>query len=145
MQIWLFGYIQLSQWVYLGSWDLRMASNFWLIWHTYQWAYAIMICPSCVVVIVIVCVCCCHCHCHCLCTAVPVIALIIASSYLAHICTYIWSICTWNIRSIWCIFLTWQLFYFYLLKASLLFQKWLYCCIFSLSGNLPFYKELLTM
>ena len=32
----------------------RFATSFWLIWHTYQWAYATMICPSCVVVIGIV-------------------------------------------------------------------------------------------
>ena len=47
---------------------------------------------------------CCHCWCHhhhhcwChLCTAVPVIALPIETSYLAHAWTYISSICTWNI------------------------------------------------
>ena len=30
----------------------RICSSFWLIWHTCQWAYAIMICPSCVIVTV---------------------------------------------------------------------------------------------
>ena len=29
-------------------------SCFWLIWHTYQWAYAIMICPLCVIVIIVI-------------------------------------------------------------------------------------------
>ena len=41
-----------------------------------------------------VCRCCWH-HCHqCLCTAVPVTALIIETSYLADICTYVSSLCT---------------------------------------------------
>ena len=45
---------------------------------------------------------CCHCHhqhcCHwCLFTALPVTALIIETLYLANICIYIPSICTWNI------------------------------------------------
>ena len=83
--------------------------GFWLIWHTCQWAYAIMVCPSCVIVH-----CCHHHHWHhcwcCLCTAVPVTALITETSYLTNICTYIPSICTWNIGSIWYIFLKWQPF-----------------------------------
>ena len=58
---------------------------------------------------------CCHCHqCWCwywhLCTALPVTALIIETSYLANICSYTPSICTWNIRSMWCIFFKWQSF-----------------------------------
>ena len=60
---------------------------------------------------------CCHCHQHqcwcwhwCLCTALPVTALIIETSYLANICSYTPSICTWNIRSIWRIFFKWQPF-----------------------------------
>ena len=62
----------------------------------------------------------CHCHhrwCHChshhwchLCTAVPVRALITETLYLADICTYIPSICTWNIGSMLCIILKWQPF-----------------------------------
>ena len=39
-----------------------------------------------------------------LCTALPVTALIIETSYLANICSYTPSICTWNIRSMWHIF-----------------------------------------
>ena len=65
---------------------------------------------------------CCHCHwhqhqCHqhqhhhwCLCTALPVTALTIETPYLANICSYTPSICTWNIRSIWHIFFKWQPF-----------------------------------
>ena len=73
--------------------------------HTYQWAYVIMICLSCVM---------CHCHCcwhHCdhhwchLCTAIPLRTLITETLYLAIRCTYIPSICIWNIGSIWIIFL----------------------------------------
>ena len=57
---------------------------------------------------------CCHCWClhhhwH-LCTALLVTALIIETFYLANICSYIPNICTWNIRSIWCIFFKWQSF-----------------------------------
>ena len=50
--------------------------------------------------------CCCR-HLRCrqhLCTALPVIALIIETSYLANICSYTPNICTWNIRSMWSIF-----------------------------------------
>ena len=79
---------------------------FWLIWHTCQWAYAIMICPSCV--IVIHCWChhhCCHCcWCHHLCTAVPVTVLLIETSNLTDTCTYIPSIWIWNIESMWHIY-----------------------------------------
>ena len=49
----------------------------------------------------------CHCHCHphwwhcwCLYTALPVTDLIIETSYLINICSYILSICIWNIKSI---------------------------------------------
>ena len=36
-------------------WQLRLdfVWCFWLVWHACQWAYAIMICPSCVIVVVI--------------------------------------------------------------------------------------------
>ena len=50
--------------------------------------------------------CCCLCwhQCH-LCTALPVTALIIETSYLANISIHIPSICTWNVKSIWHVFL----------------------------------------
>ena len=100
--------------------------SFWLIWHTCQWAYAIVICPwfiwhTCQWAFAyhdlsVMCCChhhwcCCHHHhwCH-LCTAVPVTALITEMLYLADITIYIPSICTWNIGSMWCIFLKWQPF-----------------------------------
>ena len=51
----------------------------------------------------------CHWRRH-LCTALPVTALIIETSYLANICSYTPSICTWNIRSMWHIFFKWQPF-----------------------------------
>ena len=38
----------------LGEQLYRYLPSFWFIWHTCQWAYAIMICPSCVIVISIV-------------------------------------------------------------------------------------------
>ena len=52
----------------------------------------------------------CHCRRHwCqhqhLCTALPVTGLIIEASYLTNICSYAPSICTWNIKSMWHIFL----------------------------------------
>ena len=54
---------------------------------------------------------CCHWHQHRhLCTALPVAALIIETSYLANICSYTPSICTWNIRSMWHIFVKGQPF-----------------------------------
>ena len=58
----------------------------------------------------------CHWHWHwwCwrhLCTALPVTALIIETLYLANICSYTPSICTWNIRSMWHVFFKWQPFY----------------------------------
>ena len=50
--------------------------------------------------------CLCHClHLCCLCTAVPGTALIIETSYPANVCIYTPRICTWNIRSMWCIFI----------------------------------------
>ena len=53
----------------------------------------------------------CHC-CHwcCLCTALPQTVLIIETLYLSNIFIYMPSICTWNIKSMWCIFFKWQLF-----------------------------------
>ena len=42
-----------------------------------------------------------------LCTALPVTGLIIEASYLTNICSYAPSICTWNIKSMWCIFFKW--------------------------------------
>ena len=40
-----------------------------------------------------------------LCTALPVTGLITEASYLTNICSYGPSICTWNIKSMWHIFL----------------------------------------
>ena len=46
---------------------------------------------------------CCRCRHRHLCTAVPVTALIIETSYLADICT-------WNIKSMWCVFLVFRIY-----------------------------------
>ena len=48
------------------------------------------------------CCCCCQ-HWH-LCSALPVTGLIIEALYLINICSYVPSICTWNIKSMWHIF-----------------------------------------
>ena len=54
---------------------------------------------------------CLHPHPRYLCTAVPVIALIIETSYLTNICIYSPSICTYIILLLWCIFWKWWPFY----------------------------------
>ena len=69
---------------------------------------------------------CCHWRRPCLlhlCTAVLVTALIIETSYPANICINTPSICTWNIMSMWCIFLNGSHFSKFLYLALL--STWL--------------------
>ena len=70
---------------------------FWLIWHSCQWAYRIMICPSSVVVVR-----------RRLCTVTLSRLLIIETSYFMHICTYVPSQSLAKIMLLWPLFSNWQ-------------------------------------
>ena len=74
--------------------------------HSYSWFLAHLVMSLCNHALsVVVCRCWRRCHHRRLCTALPVTGLIIKASYLTNICSYAPSICTWNIKSMWCIFL----------------------------------------
>ena len=89
---------------------LFLANVIWIVCRPVGWypffslyiinlAHAIMNCPSCVFIVQ-----CCCCH-HCLWKVLLARGLITETSYLVHIHRYTPRRFTWNIRSIWPIFL----------------------------------------
>ena len=87
----------------------------WLIWHSCQWAYRIMNCPSSVVVSLSSC----HCHILCVCAVTLSTLLIIETLYFMHICTYVPSQSLAKIMLLWPLFSNWQPYLFFSLNLSL--------------------------